>query len=104
MLLGVELISLDPSSNIRRLVMNPGRLPGPDGEVRCRMAPTPGEGALLGGVARPSPESVSPNRYVKLSWSVLDPAENRTTQHLFLLGRYSSRLSLQTFPLLSKLY
>lgn len=91
MLLGVELMSLEPSSNMRRLVMKPGRLPGPDGEVRWRMVPTPGDGALLGGVARPRPESVSPKRYVKLSWSVLDPAEKRTTQRSDSRRRHSFR-------------
>lgn len=54
--------------------MSPGRLPGPEGDGRCRML-IPGDGALLGGVARPKPESVSPYRYAKLSWSVLEPME-----------------------------
>lgn len=61
MLLGVELMSLEPSSNILLpLVIRPGRLPGPEGDVRCRMLPMPGDGALRGGVALPRPESVSP--------------------------------------------
>jgi len=42
-----------------------GRDPGPDGDA-----------ALLGGVARPSPESVSPHRYSMLSWSQLEPPTN----------------------------
>lgn len=58
--LGVELMSLDPSSNVRRFVISPGgREPGPDGEGNVR---TPGDGALRGGVARPRPESASPYR------------------------------------------
>lgn len=59
--LGVELISLQPSSNIRRLVISPGgRLPGPEGDGKCLIGPIPGDGARRGGVARPKPESVSP--------------------------------------------
>lgn len=60
MLLGVELISLEPSSNILLFDMSPGKLPGPEGDGKCRMGPIPGEGALRGGVALPNPESVSP--------------------------------------------
>lgn len=59
--LAAEEISLEPSSKIRRLCIRPpGREPGPDGEGKCRPeGPIPGEGARLGGVARPNPESVS---------------------------------------------
>lgn len=57
--LGVDEISLEPSSTTRRLFMKPGNEPGPDGDGRWRLAPMPGEGARRGGVARPKPESVS---------------------------------------------
>lgn len=46
----------------------------PDGDGRCRMLLIPGDGARLGGVALPRPESVSVYRYTILSWSVLEPA------------------------------
>lgn len=57
-------MSLLPSSKTLLLVIRPGgKDPGPDGEGRCLMLPTqfpmPGLGARLGGVARPSPLSVS---------------------------------------------
>lgn len=57
-------MSLDPSSNMRRLFMKPGgNEPGPDGEGKWRPdGPMPGEGARRGGVARPRPESVSARR------------------------------------------
>lgn len=78
--LGVELISLDPSSKILRFVMSPGgRLPGPEGEGRCLIGPIPGDGARRGGVALPKPESVSPYRYAMLSWSLLDPNITKRT-------------------------
>lgn len=52
-------MSLLPSSN-RRLDIRPGgRDPGPDGDGKCLVLPIPGLGALLGGVARPKPLSVS---------------------------------------------
>lgn len=58
MLLGVDEMSLDPSSKPRRLVIKPGgNDPGPDGDGRWRGIP--GEGARRGGVALPSPESES---------------------------------------------
>lgn len=60
--LGVDDISLEPSSKMRpRLFMKPGgREPGPDGDGKWRPdGPMPGDGARLGGVARPKPESVS---------------------------------------------
>lgn len=59
--LAADEISLDPSSNIRRLFMKPGGSePGPDGDGKCRPdGPIPGDGARRGGVARPKPESVS---------------------------------------------
>lgn len=60
--LGVDDISLEPSSKMRpRLFMKPGgNEPGPDGDGKCRPdGPIPGDGARLGGVARPNPESVS---------------------------------------------
>lgn len=59
--LAADDISLEPSSNIRRLFIKPGGSePGPDGDGRWRPdGPMPGDGARLGGVARPSPESVS---------------------------------------------
>lgn len=54
--LGVELMSLDPSSKVLRLVTRPGGSePGPEGDGKVRK---PGEGARRGGVARPRPESV----------------------------------------------
>jgi hypothetical protein len=65
--LGVELISLAPSSKptmFRRLdIIGWGREPGPLGEGRCLPVeladPIPGDAARLGGVARPKPESES---------------------------------------------
>lgn len=38
-----------------------GNEPGPDGDGKCRTddEPMPGDGARLGGVARPNPESES---------------------------------------------
>lgn len=60
--LGVDEISLEPSSNIRpRLFIKPGgNDPGPDGDGKWRFdGPIPGDGARRGGVARPKPESVS---------------------------------------------
>lgn len=59
--LAADDISLEPSSNMRRLFIKPGGSdPGPDGDGRWRPdGPMPGDGARLGGVARPSPESVS---------------------------------------------
>lgn len=54
-------MSLEPSSKPRLFVMRPGGSdPGPDGDGKCRLeGPMPGDGARLGGVARPSPESES---------------------------------------------
>lgn len=60
--LGVDEISLEPSSNTRRcLFIKPGgNEPGPDGDGKCRFdGAMPGDGARRGGVARPKPESVS---------------------------------------------
>jgi len=60
---GVKEKSLDPSSNPRRFDIKPGgKEPGPEGDGIClpeAPIPIPGDGARLGGVARPSPESVS---------------------------------------------
>lgn len=65
---GVKEKSLDPSSNPRRFDIKPGgNEPGPEGDGIClpeAPIPIPGDGARLGGVARPSPESVS-NRQAK---------------------------------------
>lgn len=64
--LGVQLISLLPSSKTFFLVMRPGGSdPGPEGEVRCLTLPIPGLGARLGGVPRPKPLSVSAFRIFK---------------------------------------
>lgn len=53
-------MSLLPSSKTLRFVMRPGgKDPGPEGEGRCLILPMPGLGARLGGVALPSPLSVS---------------------------------------------
>lgn len=64
-------MSLAPSSNPRLLETNPGgKDSGPDGDGRCLLRlpttpvapclePIPGDGARLGGVERPKPESVS---------------------------------------------
>lgn len=59
--LALDEMSLEPSSKPRRFVINPGGSePGPDGEGRWRLdGPIPGDGARLGGVARPRPESES---------------------------------------------
>lgn len=59
--LGVDEISLDPSSKTRRFDINPGGSdPGPEGDGKCLPdGPIPGDGARRGGVARPKPESVS---------------------------------------------
>lgn len=67
--LGVDEISLEPSSKMRRLFMKPGgREPGPDGDGRWRPdGPMPGDGARLGGVARPKPESVSSHK-IERQW------------------------------------
>jgi len=74
--LGVELMSLEPSSKFLRFVISPGGSePGPDGDGRCRILLMPGDGARRGGVALPRPESVSVYRYTILSWSVLDPLD-----------------------------
>lgn len=65
---GVDEISLAPSSNPRLLETNPGgNDSGPDGDGKCLLMPAtpvglppiPGDGARLGGVERPKPESVS---------------------------------------------
>lgn len=66
--LGVEEISLEPSSKTRpRLFIKPGgREPGPDGDGKWRLdCPMPGDGARRGGVARPKPESVSTSQNVR---------------------------------------
>lgn len=66
--LGVDEISLEPSSNIRpRLFIKPGgNDPGPDGDGKWRFdGPIPGDGARRGGVARPKPESVSMHNFKK---------------------------------------
>lgn len=57
----MDEMSLEPSSKPRLFVMSPGGSdPGPDGDGKCRLeGPMPGDGARLGGVARPSPESES---------------------------------------------
>ena len=61
-------ISLDPSSKTLRFDISPGgNDPGPDGDGIClpvddEDGPMPGDGARLGGVARPKPESVSKHR------------------------------------------
>jgi hypothetical protein len=51
----------------------------PEGDGRCRILLIPGDGARLGGVALPRPESVSVYRYTILSWSVLEPVFYKQT-------------------------
>lgn len=64
----MDEISLAPSSNPRLFETNPGgNDSGPDGDGKCLLMPAtpvglppiPGDGARLGGVERPKPESVS---------------------------------------------
>jgi hypothetical protein len=73
--LAVEEMSLDPSSKPRRFVIKPGgKEPGPEGDGKCLVEedePIPGDGALRGGVARPSPESESEVFFSKQFQSII---------------------------------